>query len=272
MSRRTTIIAEIGENHHGAWEIARKMMEEAAGNGADIVKFQSYGPEDFDTDDEEYDWFCRVSLSRERHFEFKELAEGLGVEFMTSPFSVAWAKFVCGELACPSVKIASSVMMHFDMLDAVNAHADTVKTVYISTGMATMDEVREAVGRLDRIEDVAILHCVTQYPARADQANLLCIPAMITEFPGRRIGYSDHVPGIAACTAAAALGATVLEKHFTFNTRMPGTDHAGAMAPADLARLREETDQIEQLLGTGRKEPVPEELPIRDAVRAHWRE
>ncbi len=270
-TRKTIIIAEIGENHHGAWDIALKMLEEAAAFGADIVKFQSYRPENFSPDDPEYDWFKRVALPDEKHFEFKERAEKLGVEFMSSPFTPERARFLCEKLKSKSIKVASGVMMNFDLLDTLNAHADTLKTVYLSTGMATMNEIPQALAHLNRIENIAILHCVAQYPALPEQANLKCIPAMIREFPKHPIGYSDHVPGLTACLTAVALGARVLEKHFTFSHHLPGTDHAGSMLPEELGQLSRQVEEIEKLLGSGEKIPTAEEMKIRDLARSRFK-
>ncbi|MCX6992573.1 MAG: N-acetylneuraminate synthase family protein [Kiritimatiellaeota bacterium] len=268
---KITIIAEIGENHHGNWDIAAKMIEVAARNGADIVKFQSYLPENFARDDPEYEWFKQVAVPDEKHFEFKALAEKSGVEFTSSPFTPERARFLCARVKCRSMKIASSVMRNYELLEEVNAHADTVKTVYMSSGMATMDEIADALEHLRRIERVIILHCVSQYPAKACQLNLRCIPALQKEFPGHVIGYSDHLPGLTACLVAVALGATVLEKHFTFSRHLPGTDHAGSMLPEELARLRREAEEAAQMLGSGQKAPTAEELKIRDFVRSRFK-
>ncbi len=267
---RITIIAEIGENHHGAWDIAASMLEAAARNGADIVKFQSYLPEELAKDDPEYEWFRRVSLPDAQHFEFKQMAEDLGVEFMSAPFTPSRARFLCEELGCRSVKVASPVVTNAETLDVINSCAATVKHVYISTGMATIDEIRTALQHLDRVEQVTILHCVTQYPVPARLANLRCIPTLAEAFPSHVIGYSDHVVGNVACLGAVALGATVLEKHFTFSRHLPGTDHAASMLPEELALLRRQADELLELLGDGVKRPAPEELQIRDIARSRF--
>ena len=156
------------------------------------------------------------------------------------------------------------------MPDVINSHHPTVETVYLSTGMATIDEIHQALEHLGKISQVAILHCVSQYPASAGQANLKCIPTMIDEFSHNQIGYSDHVPGLTACLTAVALGATVLEKHFTLSKLMPGSDHVCAMLPVELKQLCAQVEEIEQLLGSGKKEPIPEELKIRNSVRSRF--
>ncbi len=272
MSRQTTIIAEIGENHHGAWDIAAKMLELAAQSGADIAKFQSYTGDQFPADDPEREWFDRVAVPDAKHFEFKKMAEDLGIEFMSAPFSAERAKFLCEEVGCKSIKIASGVMTNCAILDTVNANAGTTKKVYLSTGMATIQEIQQSLARLDKIGDIAILHCTTQYPAKPDQANLKCIGTLAEAFPGHVIGYSDHQIGLSACLAAVALGGRVLEKHFTMSRDMPGTDHICAMTPRELAQLCEQVEEIEQMIGCGAKQPIPEELEIRDFVRARFAE
>jgi len=270
VAEKTKIIAEIGENHYGVLNIALAMLEAAAQNGADIVKFQSYLPETFDPKDSEYNWFCKVVLPDEKHFEYKQRAEELGVEFMSAPFSPERAEFLCSRLKCRSIKIASGVMLNFEILDLVNSHASAVKNVYLSTGMAAIDEIHQALTHLDKIDHVSILHCVSQYPTPPELANLAAISTLKREFPKNAIGYSDHTVGLNACRTAAALGATVLEKHFTFSCDLPGDDHAGAMPPQGLAQLREDVDQIQLMLGLGTKAPCEEELKIRDMVRARF--
>jgi sialic acid synthase SpsE len=270
MSRKTIVIAEIGENHHGAWDIAAEMVRQAALNGADIVKFQSYLGSQFLPDDPEYDWFQRVALPDDKHFEFKKLAEDSGIEFMSAPFSAERARFLCETLGVRSVKIASGVMTNRGMLDVVNANASTVKRVYLSTGMAIIEEVKASLARLNKIEEVFILQCVAQYPALPHQASLAAIQTLAREFPGHRVGYSDHTVGLTACMAAVALGATVLEKHFTFSKLLPGTDHAGSMTPDELAILSSQVEALEQMLGTGEKVPTPEEEAVRGLIRERF--
>ena len=120
------------------------------------------------------------------------------------------------------LKIASSRIVHLDLLDYVNSRADQVKTLFLSTGMATLDEVREALAHLDRIEKLYLLHCTSQYPTDDENVNLRAMVTLNNEFPEYGIGFSDHSRGIDACLAAVALGAQVLEKHFTYHTQLPG--------------------------------------------------
>ncbi len=264
---RTAVIAEIGENHLGRLDLALRMLEEAARAGADIVKFQSYRGGDVDPGDPEREWFSQVELTDDMHRQLKRRAEELGIQFLSSPFTVERARFLCEDMSLRSVKIASSEILNLPLLDYVNPR---VETVYLSTGMSTLEEVSLALGHLDHPR-VVILHCVTQYPARDEDANLLAIPTLQEAFPERAVGYSDHTTGIEAAVAAAALGAAVVEKHFTLSKNLPGTDHVLSATPEELAEMIRRIRRVEGLLGSGSKEPAAAEREIRDAVRSRWR-
>lgn len=265
---KTIVIAEIGENHYGQWDICRGLTQEAAACGATIAKYQTYKWEQFAADNPELDWFKRVTMPERVHFEMQELCRKLGIRFMSSPFSVSSARFLVEDMHCVEIKLASRCLVQFPLLDYVNDQNDAVKTVYLSTGMGTLDEIREALRHLDKIQKVYILHCVTQYPTEDEDANLNCVMTLQREFPGYSIGYSDHTRGIDACLAAVALGAQVLEKHITYNTKMPGTDHAGAMMPDDLAEMVRKIVRIEKMLGSGEKAPTQQEREIVKAARS----
>ena len=201
------IIAEIGENHLGDLHLAKQMIADAAKSGADIVKFQSYLGKDFKTDDPEKEWFTKVELSNEAHFELREFSMENGVEFLSSPFSLERARFLCEELKLNKIKIASGMMMDFRVLDYINS-SDT-ETVFLSTGMATLGEISEALKHLQNISNTFLLHCVTQYPCREEEANLKAILTLQNKF-NLPVGYSDHTLSIDACLVAVALGATGL--------------------------------------------------------------
>lgn len=267
MSERTVIIAEIGENHLGNMDMARMMVKEAAAAGADIAKFQSYRGADVNPDDSERAWFTQVELSDEMHHELKALAESCGIEFMSSPFTVERAQLLCEGLGLRKIKIASSEMLNLPLLDYINEHADTV---FLSTGMAAIDEVGQAVSHLSQVEDLYILHCTTQYPCLDESANLAAIPALQEAFPERRVGFSDHTLGMVACLGAVALGATVIEKHFTLAKNLPGTDHVLSVTPPELAELVSSIRRLEAQLGSAEKKPVADELAIKDFVRTRW--
>ena len=150
--------------------------------------------------------------------------------------------------------------------------ADQVKTVYLSTGMATLDEVRDAVKHLSRIEKLYLLQCTSQYPTDDENVNLRMMLTLKEAFPELGIGLSDHSRGIDASLAAAALGAEVVEKHFTYHTRMPGDDHEGAVTPDMLAELARRVARIEAMLGSAEKAPVAAEERATCALRIKLRE
>ncbi len=152
-------------------------------------------------------------------------------------------------------------------LDYLNERCDTV---YISTGLADLDEVRVAVSHLSDVEDVCIMHCVTQYPLADEDANLRAITAMAEAFPERRIGYSDHTIGTMAPILAVACGATAVEKHFTLDRSLPGTDHELSLLPEELEAMVADIRKVEVLLGSPEKRPVPAEVEIREFVRGRF--
>jgi sialic acid synthase SpsE len=268
----TIVIAEIGENHYGNWTICRAMVEQAAANGATYAKFQTYTAEEFGPDHVWYDEFKQVAVPLSVHFEMAELCEHKGIGFLSSAFTLGSAGFLIDKMGQDKLKLASSRVNQLDLLDYVNSRADQVKTVYLSTGMADLDEVRTAVARLKDIDKLYLLHCTSQYPTDDQNVNLRAMTTLRREFPEHAIGFSDHSRGLAACFAAAAMGAEVIEKHFTFHTDLPGDDHAGGMTPAMLADLTAYITRIETMLGSDRKAPIEAEKRARDALRIKMHE
>jgi N,N'-diacetyllegionaminate synthase len=264
---QVTVIAEVGENHVGDMKLARRMVAEAAEAGADIVKFQSYRGADVAADDPEREWFERVELSDAAHHELAALARSYGIGFMSTPFTLERARFLVEDLGLDAIKVASSEMLNLALLDYL---AERAQTIYLSTGLADLDEVRTAVERLDRVPDVVVMHCVTQYPLADRDANLRAIATLGRAFPERRVGYSDHTIGLMAPLLATALGATVVEKHFTLARSLPGTDHVLSVVPEELAELVRGIRRAQTLLGRGEKRPVAAELEIREVVRRRF--
>ena len=269
---KTILIAEIGENHYGNWDICRGMVKEAAANGATFAKFQTYTAEQFGKDHPWYDEFKKVEMPVEVHFDMQALCRELGIGFLCSTFSRRSTAFLVEKMGCDALKLASSRVTDLDLLNDVNARASQVKTVYLSTGMSTLDEVRAAVGRLDGIETLYVLHCTSQYPTEDEHVNLRMMLALKEALPDCRIGLSDHSRGLEACVAAAALGAEVLEKHFTYHTGLPGDDHAGALTPEMLSELVRRVERVEMMLGVAEKAPLPAETLAREALRVEMRE
>ena len=269
---KTIVMAEIGENHYGRWDICRAMVEEVAAQGATIAKFQTYTANQFGSDHQWYEWFQGVEMPEEIHFEMQTVCQERGIEFLSSTFTERSTVFLVDKMGLSSLKLASSRIVHSDLLEYVNSRADQVKTVYLSTGGSTLAEIREAVKHLQRIENLYLLHCVSQYPTDDSNVNLQALRTMKDEFPEYKIGYSDHSRGIEACLAAVALGAEVLEKHFTFHTRMPGDDHAGAMRPEILIQLVRQIKRLEVMLGSSEKAPMPDEQGTLSALRVKLHE
>jgi N,N'-diacetyllegionaminate synthase len=263
---KVIIIAEIGENHVGDMEMAKKMISVAAKAGADIVKFQSYLASEVADTDPEKEWFTKVQLSDEAHHELKKYADQCNVEFLSSPFSINRAKLLCEGLGLKKIKIASSEMLNLPLLDYVNNHAGTV---FLSTGMATLDEIKKALSHLNKV-DCYIMHCTTQYPTKPEDANLHAITTLKTTFPHYHIGYSDHTIGVQAALAAVALGAEVIEKHFTLDKSLPGTDHILSADPDELKQLVKGVREVEKMLGSYSKKPTEDEAKIKSFIYSRF--
>jgi sialic acid synthase SpsE len=263
--KHTIIIAEVGENHIGKIEIAKKLIEDAASAKADYVKFQSYSQETFYKNDPEYEWFKKVSLSNDDHFLLHRHAQRCGVNFLSAPFSLERAKFLCEDLGLREVKVASGMMLNFKILD----YFDSLKldTVFLSTGMANLEEVERSLEHLKNIKRIYLLHCVTQYPCKDEEANLKAISALCQRFK-LPVGYSDHTIGIEACLAAIALGAEVIENHFTFERMcIVGTDHEISVEASELRHMIDSIRRIEKMLGSAEKKPSVNEEKIVNFVR-----
>ncbi|NMM46338.1 hypothetical protein HH303_17740 [Rhodospirillaceae bacterium KN72] len=270
--RRPLLIAEIGVNHEGSLDKAVELVELAAKAGADAVKFQSYTPDRFiaAADAERLERVSRFGLDEDAHHTLKRAAETRGVAFFSSAISEDWVPFLAAE--CEAIKIASG---DIDFEPVIRQSAATGKAVILSTGTATLAEVKLAVGWA--IEEMgtdgaknrlAVLHCVSAYPTPLEQANLLAIPTLATTFPDITIGYSNHVMGPEASIAAVALGARIVEVHFTDQKHgRTFRDHSLSCDPQDLAYLAETLPKVWLARGTGEKRPQPCEDGVGPAIR-----
>ena len=264
---KTKLIAEIGENHYGRWDVAKGMVREAAVNGATYAKLQTYTAEQFGKDHRWYTEFKSVEVPEDVHFELQEECREEGIEFLSSSFTISSTRFLVEKMGLTALKVASGRIPHLDLLDDINDRADRVKTVFLSTGGSTMDEIHAAVERLNKIEKLYLLHCISQYPTDDEHVNLRMMLDIRREFPQHGIGFSDHSRGNDACLAAVALGAEVLEKHFTYHVNMPGDDHAGGMTPEMLADMVTRIGRLETMLGSDKKAPVEAEQLALSALR-----
>lgn len=270
ISKSVLVVAEIGANHEGDVDVARMMVEKAAEAGVDAVKFQTYNTSLFLTS-EDPDRFAAVegrSLTYDEFGSLAELSESLGVTFLSTPLDLESLDFL--DAFVPAFKIASGDLNYTSLLEKT---AGKGKPVILSTGMSTLDEITDSLeilrqnGLSDLESSVVLLHCVTLYPTLIEHANLLSIPFLRDEF-GLQVGYSDHTLGISACLAAVALGARVIEKHFTYSRdNQEFRDHYIAVEPHEMAEMIEQIREIETALGTVGKVMAPGEEEFRTVAR-----
>lgn len=271
LDHEVAIIAEVGVNHEGDVEAASRLLRLASEAGADAVKLQTYTPARFASasDPERLERVSKFGLDADAHRRLAREAEELG----TPLFSSAITEDVVPLLAelCPAIKIASGDV---DFEAVIRAAAQTGKPVVLSTGIATVEEIDRAIGWVrdevgeDQLRDrLIVTHCVSAYPTPLEEANVLSVP-FLAEHTGLRIGYSNHVSEPEACYAAVALGACVLEVHFTDQkTGRTFRDHALSMEPDELRHLIATVPRIRASLGSYSKERMPSELGNLLAVR-----
>jgi N-acetylneuraminate synthase len=269
LGARAFVVAEIGNNHDGSIRQAERLIEAAGEAGADAVKFQTHiaeaemlpsTPTPPHFDEPRFEFTRRMELTREDHVRLKAFAEERGLVFFSSPFSVE-AVALLEEVGVPAYKIASGEVTNPPLVEAVAA---TGKPVLLSSGMSGLAEVEHAAATLrDAGVPFAVLQCTSTYPCPPDQVNLRAMAAMGDRL-GVPYGLSDHTSGIWTSIAAVALGAAVVEKHFTLSKRLYGPDHHASLVPEELAQLVAGVREVEAALGDGLKERDP----AHDAVRA----
>lgn len=269
-SEDVIVIAEIGVNHEGKVEKASQLLHLAAEAGADAVKFQSYTPSRFISaeDPERFERVSRFALSEASHRRLADEARQLGVAFTSTPVTEDWLPLL-SELS-EAIKIASGDLT-FEPV--IREACRTGKPVIISTGCGTIEEVDQAVAwareeiGTDLSEQVALMHCVSAYPTPVEQANLKSIPFMKERY-GLHVGWSNHVIGPDACIAAVALGASMVEVHFTDQkTGRDFRDHELSFEPADLAALVNSVKNIRAALGEHGKRVAEAEAAACKAIR-----
>lgn len=272
------LIAEIGNNHHGSPEAAKSLIRAAAASGADAVKFQTFKAEDihspeipanayegFDVSDRFERWVDYVrtlELPYEAYGELIREAHALGVAFLSTPASFSALEFLMTQ-QIDAIKVASMDLNNIPFLQRVER---TGQAVILSTGMSTLEEIRESVRALGQVP-LALLHCVSNYPLKYEDANLLNIAALQEEF-SVPVGFSNHALGYDLDIAAVALGARLIEKHFTLDRRHPEiAEHHFSMEPAEFAELASRIRTIEQALGSRERTLTPEEQRTRTLAR-----
>ena len=273
------IIAEIGCNHNGDINLARKMVDVAVETGVDAVKFQTfkadkliskYAPKaDYQkmttgTEDSQLEMTRRLELTFDEYLEMRDYCLAKGVDVFSTPFDQESLDFLIST-DMPVYKIPSGEITNLPYLEKIGKQG---KKVILSTGMAVMDEIKAAVKILqdNGTDDISILHCTTEYPTPYPALNLNVIHTLKKEFPGITIGYSDHSLGYEVPIAAAAMGAEVLEKHFTLDQNMPGPDHKASATPDVMERLVKGVRIVEESLG--RFEKIPEAVEEKNKIVA----
>ena len=278
MRQRTLIIAEAGVNHNGSLEMAKKMVDTAKDCGADIVKFQTakldslvsknarmadYQKRNTGVEESQKEMLSRLLLSYDDFLELADYCRQVGITFLSTPFDIESIHFL--DSLQKIWKVPSGEITNYPYLVEI---ARTGKKVILSTGMAEMDEIQAAVDvlRKNGTKEIVILHCTTEYPAPVNEVNLNVMKTLESAF-GYPVGYSDHTQGIEVDLAAVALGAVVIEKHFTLDRNLPGPDHKASLEPVELKAMVDGIRKVEAALGDDKKSPSATELKNRSVAR-----
>ena len=273
------IIAEAGVNHNGSLAMAKQLADVAKAAGADIVKFQTAKPElvisrfaekaeyqkaETGEAESQLEMCKRIHLTIDEHAQLKEYCDSIGIAYLSTPFDLDSIDFL-QQLGTPMWKVPSGEITNLPYLEKIAA---TKKPVILSTGMSMISEIEDA---LTILEDggagpITLLHCNTEYPTPIEDANLLAMQDLREQF-GLPVGYSDHTAGIEADIAAAALGAVVIEKHFTLDKALPGPDHKASLSPEELTAMVAAVRKTELALGDGRKHVTESEAKNKPIAR-----
>lgn len=266
------MIAEAGVNHNGDIALAHKLIDAGKQAGADIVKFQTGKPENVisrfaekaeyqkettGADESQLDMVRKLMLPFEAFRELKKHCDDVGIRFLSTPFDLESIDFL-RELGCDVWKIPSGEVTNYPYLVRI---ARTGKDIIMSTGMCQLEEIEAAMNLLREkgAGKISLLHCTTQYPAPYESVNLRAMQTLREKFRCP-VGYSDHTEGIEVPVAAAAMGAEILEKHFTLDKTLEGPDHKASLEPEELAQMVAQVRHIELALGDGEKKPAEAEF------------
>ena len=270
----TIIIAEAGVNHNGSIELAKKLIDVACDAGADYVKFQTFRAKTLvtqtadkaeyqknikDVEESQFNMTKKLELNREAHLELIQYCEKKDISFLSAAFDLDSIDMLA-ELDIPLFKIPSGEITNLPYLRHIGGMG---KPIIMSTGMSKLNEVQNAVNILMKAgtkkENISILHCNTEYPTPKEDVNLRAMLTIRDEL-GFPVGYSDHTIGIEIPIAAVAMGATIIEKHFTLDHSLPGPDHAASLEPHEFKTMVEKIRNIENSLGDGVKKPSKSEI------------
>lgn len=273
------IIAEAGVNHNGDLALAKELIDVAAEAGADAIKFQTfkahrvvgsdapkpeYQKQSTDPGESQLEMLRRLELPEAAYEKLSHLCSKRNLIFLSTPFDRKSVDLLVA-LDMPALKIPSGEITNWPFLDYVSRQGEPL---ILSTGMSYMSEVKDAVRiiRLAGCMDLVLLHCVSNYPAQPQDVNLKAMKAM-EELFHVPVGYSDHTPGIEVALASVAMGASVIEKHFTLDKGLPGPDHRASLDPRELEGLVRTIRKMETAIGNGLKEPASSEQDNRTIVR-----
>jgi len=283
MAEATYIIAEAGVNHNGSLERAKAMVVAAAEAGVDAVKFQAftagtlvtraaakagYQAETTSAAESQYEMLKKLELARSDFQELKICCAQNRIEFLSTPFDLSTIDLLV-ELGIEKWKLPSGEMTNLPYLRKIGSLG---QEVIASTGMCDLEEVAEALKVLESAgttrKQITLLHCNTEYPTPMDDVNLRAMETLRAAFPGLKgVGYSDHTLGIEVPVAAVAMGATIIEKHFTLDRSLPGPDHRASLEPDELSAMVQAIRNIETALGDGGKNPTASESKNRPIAR-----
>jgi N,N'-diacetyllegionaminate synthase len=280
--KSTSIIAEAGVNHNGSLELAKKMIDAAVAAGADAVKFQTFKAERVvsryapkaeyqkkttTADESQLEMVKKLELDEVAHEELLAYCRSWNIQFLSTPFDLESIDLL-NKLELEIFKIPSGEITNLLYLRKIGA---LKKEIILSTGMANLGEIEAALdvltGAGTKLKDITFLHCNTEYPSPMQDVNLKAIQTIKSAFPGIDVGYSDHTEGIEVSIAAVAMGATIIEKHFTLDKNMEGPDHKASLEPDELTAMVKAIRNIEKALGSGIKKPSPSELKNKPIAR-----
>ena len=276
---KVLIIAEAGVNHNGDITTAKKMVDVAKDAGVDYIKFQTFVPEKLvsryaekaeyqkkntDAAESQLDMLRKLSLSENEFVSLKAYCDDVGIGFISTPFDLESIEFL-EKLDMDFWKIPSGEITNLPYLEKI---AKTGRKVILSTGMSDIQEIKEAVNVLEAngTTEIVLLHCNTQYPTPYEDVNLSAMNTTSKE-TGKVVGYSDHTKGIEVPIAAVAMGAAVIEKHFTLDKTMDGPDHKASLEPNELTQMVSAIRHIEKAVGTGTKKPTASEMGNKAIAR-----
>jgi N,N'-diacetyllegionaminate synthase len=273
------VIAEAGVNHNGDLDLAHRLVDVAAEARADAVKFQTFDPaklvssaaastpyqRDRGAATDQRSLLEALTLPESAWAELQSHAAERGLTFLSTPFDLDSAEMLVA-LGVPALKVSSGELTNLPYLRALSSMG---VTLLVSTGMGSAAEVAEAVAACSEAPGLVLFHCVSAYPAPIEECNLRAIPALAAEH-GVPVGWSDHTPGLTTALGAVALGACILEKHYTTDRTLPGPDHQASLEPAELAEYVAQSTLLAKGLGDGRKRRMPSERENAALVRRSW--